>query len=242
MSVALSALHTAGACQEQPLACKGPMHWTPGAQIVQYEMLGSGIGLARPVTVVADGSSHIVLYSHPGTRMVTRGIENYRSLGLSERIELRSRMLCPGAGEFREEITPDNHVLTLYTPRFLAFGNVVLVSGVAVPDLVCQFPVPDSSRASRSPASRLCTRHCRTARHVMVVEGRGRVRDSDLPRILQRDQVSSIRVEAARLVRRIESVGSPFCDGWDQWRPDQNWPIPQLPNDWFDVARMETGT
>ena len=219
------------------------MHWTPGAQIVQYEMLGSGIGLARPVTVVDDGSSHIVLYSHPGTRMVTRGIENYRSLGLSERIELRSRMLDPGVGRFRDETTPDNHVLTL-TPQD-SWHSVMLFWSpeVAVPDLVRQFPVTDSSSASWSPASRLCARHCRTASDMSWSW-----KDEDEFEILisqgffSDDQVSSIRAEAARLVRKIESVGSPFCDGWEHWRPDSNWPIPPLPNDWFDVARMETGT
>ena len=79
-------------------------------------MLGRGIGLARPVTVVDDGPSRIVLYSHPGTQTATRGIGNYKSLRLSERIELKNRMLDPGVGEFREVKTPDNHVLTI-TPH-----------------------------------------------------------------------------------------------------------------------------
>ena len=76
-------------------------------------MLGRGIGLARPVTVVDDGSSVIVLYSHPSTLTATRGVEDYRTLGLYERIDLRSRMVDPGVGKFRAEKTPDNHVLTL---------------------------------------------------------------------------------------------------------------------------------
>ena len=48
-------------------------------------------------------------------------------------------------------------------------------------------------------------------------------------------QESSIRTEAAQLVRTIESGGPPFCDGWEHWRPAQRWPIPQLPSDWFDT-------
>ena len=55
------------------------------------------------------------------------------------------------------------------------------------------------------------------------------------------DQALSIRAEAARMVHTIESVGSPFCDGWEDWRPDPSWPVPRLPNDWFDVAGMESG-
>ena len=92
------------------------MHWKPGAQIAQYEMWGRGIGTARPVTVIEHVSTHLALYSHPGAPIVTRGIENRRSLSLSERTELMMRMLDPDEGEFRRAISPDNHVLTI-TPR-----------------------------------------------------------------------------------------------------------------------------
>ena len=89
------------------------MHWKPGAQIVLYEMWGRGIGTARPVTVVDDAADRIALYSHPGAPIVTRGTENRRSLGLSERTELMIRMLDPDMGEFREGTSPDSHVLAL---------------------------------------------------------------------------------------------------------------------------------
>ena len=95
---------------------KESVQWKPGAQIVQYEMWGLGIGTARPLTVVDDTSTHIALYSLPGATIVTRGVENLRSLGLSERIDLMVRMLDPDEGEFREAISPDNHVLTI-TPH-----------------------------------------------------------------------------------------------------------------------------
>ena len=117
-------------------------NWKPGSQIVQYEMLGKGIGLARPVRVVEDGPGRIALYSHPGTPMVTRDVDNYRSLALSERIELTMRMLDPGVGEFRGVTTPDSHAAGC-----LAFGDVVLVFGLAAQEVVRQSPVADSSSA-----------------------------------------------------------------------------------------------
>ena len=203
------------------------MHWTPGAQIVQYEMLGSGIGLARPVTVVDDGSSHIVLYSHPGTRMVTRGIENYRSLGLSERIELRSRMLDPGVGRFREETTPDNHVLTL-TPHD-SWHSVMLFWSPTK----WQFQTWYVNFQSPIRRVRHGVQHHDYALDIVVRPDMSwSWKDEDEFEILTSqgffsdDQVSSIRAEAARLVRKIESVGSPFCDGWENWRPDSNWRHP----------------
>lgn len=217
------------------------MKWRPGDQIVQYEMLGRGIGLARPVTVVDDSSSNIVLYSHPGTRIATRGVANYRCLGLSERVDIRYRMLDPEVGEFREVTTPDNHVLTL-TP-FESCHSVMLFwspkwqfkswyvnfqsqtrrvrNGVQLHDYALDLVVkPDMSWSWKDEDE------------FDVLISRG---------FFASEQVSSIRDEAARLVHIIESVGPPFCDSWEDWRPDPSWPIPQLPKDWFDIGRSDDG-
>lgn len=218
------------------------MHWKPGVQIVQYEMWGRGIGAARPVTVVDDVSSHVVLYSHPGTTMVTRAIENFRSLGLSERIELGIRMLDPSVGQFREETSPYNHVLTI-TPQdswhsvmlfwssewqfktwYVNFQSPIrrVRHGVQLHDYALDVVVrPDMSWSWKDEDEF----------EDLIARG-----------FFSVDQVSSIRAEAARMVRTIESAGPPFCDGWEDWRPDPRWPAPQLPNDWFDVTRMESGT
>ena len=61
-------------------------------------------------------------------------------------------------------------------------------------------------------------------------------------RLFSVEQESPIRDEAARMVRTIESVGRPFCDGWPDWRPDASWSVPRLPDDWFDVDGTEAGT
>ena len=34
------------------------------------------------------------------------------------------------------------------------------------------------------------------------------------------------------VVEQIESWASPFRDGWENWRPDPQWPVPLLPRDW----------
>ena len=216
------------------------MRWKPGSQIVQYEMLGKGIGLARPVTVVDDGPGHIALYSHPCTPMVTRGVDDYRSLGLSERIDLRTRMLDPGVGEFREVTTPDNHVLTLTQQD--AWHSVMLFwssewqfkmwyvnlqspisrvrRGVQSHDLALDIVVqPDMSWSWKDDGEF----------EALASQG-----------FLSVDEVSSIRAEAARMARRIENLEPPFCDGWENWRPDPSWAVPQLPDDWSDLGSLES--
>ncbi|MFJ6404432.1 DUF402 domain-containing protein [Streptomyces hydrogenans] len=48
------------------------------------------------------------------------------------------------------------------------------------------------------------------------------------------DAGSAARVEAAgaAAVRLVEEWGTPFRDGWEEWRPDPSWTVPALPADW----------
>ena len=218
------------------------MHWKPGEQIVQYEMLGSGIGLARPVTVVNDGAEHLVLYSHPCTQTVTRGVENYRSLSLSDRIELRSRMLDPGVGDFREAISPNSHVLSL-TPHD-SWHSVILFWSSQWQFRIWYVNFQSPLRRVRHGVQL----HDYALDIVVRPDMSWSWKDEDEFESLMAggffdsDQVLSIRSEAARMVRAIESAQPPFCDGWERWRPDPSWPAPELPNEWFDVDYLESGT
>ena len=217
------------------------MHWKHSAQIVLYEMWGRGIGTARPVTVVDDAAGRIALYSHPGTPIVTRGTENRRSLGLSERIELMIRMLDPDMGEFREGTSPDSHVLAL-TPidswhSIMLFWSsewqfknwyVNLQSplrrvrhGVQLHDYVLDLVVEPDLSWSWKDVDEFET---------LVARG-----------FFSVEQESSIRSEADRVVKTVESGGPPFCDGWENWRPDRSWTVRRLPDDWFDTGGMKSG-
>ena len=41
------------------------------------------------------------------------------------------------------------------------------------------------------------------------------------------DEAAVIRAEGERVIAEW-----PFPTGWEDWRPDRSWPIPQLPDDW----------
>lgn len=43
-----------------------------------------------------------------------------------------------------------------------------------------------------------------------------------------RDEAELITGVAVQAEALIAAWGSPFCDGWEQWRPDPAWPVPQL--------------
>ena len=52
---------------------------------------------------------------------------------------------------------------------------------------------------------------------------------------------AAVRAEAQRGIAAIESRASPFCDGWEEWRPDPVWEVPRLPPTWetAPVAQWE---
>lgn len=212
-----------------------PKYWSPGAQIVQYEMWSESIVLARPVTVAEDSKTHIALYSHPMTPTVSRVIENRYSLDVSERIDIYMQMLDSDVEGFRKRTSPDNHVLTLTPPNswhsvwlfwdsewqfqnwYVNFQAPLdrLRRGVQVHDYALDIVVrPDMtwSWKDMDEFEELVARGYFTA-----------------------EQESSIRAEADRMVTTIERCRPPFSDGWEDWRADQRWPIPTLPEDWAEL-------
>lgn len=43
---------------------------------------------------------------------------------------------------------------------------------------------------------------------------------------------AEVCAEGERVIGLLERWKSPFADGWEQWRPDPSWPVPELPEDW----------
>ena len=212
--------------------------WKPGTPILQQEMWGERVGAVRPVTVVEDLSERLALYSHPNTRIASCGVENRRSIELSERIDLYLKMLEPGIGEFSEKVTPNQHVLTLtpvgswhsiwlfwradwqFRSWYVNFQSPVrrLSEGIRTHDYALDIVVrPDLSWEWKD------------VDEFEELVSRGFFGD---------EQVASVRAEADRVVEVIESGGPPFRDGWEDWRPDPSWPAPCLPDNWAGVSDL----
>lgn len=51
-------------------------------------------------------------------------------------------------------------------------------------------------------------------------------------RLITEGKAERIRAEGERVIERLESRSSPFNDGWEKWRPDPAWPVPELPVGW----------
>lgn len=54
--------------------------------------------------------------------------------------------------------------------------------------------------------------------------------------ILSKEEATAIRSEGERVIAAIEANAPPFCDGWENWRPDPGWIVPGIPPGWDHVG------
>jgi len=49
------------------------------------------------------------------------------------------------------------------------------------------------------------------------------------------EQAKAMRTEGERAIERIERWSAPFDEGWENWRPDLDWPLPSIPDGWANL-------
>jgi hypothetical protein len=50
--------------------------------------------------------------------------------------------------------------------------------------------------------------------------------------VFSAQEARGIRGEGDRVIQKLQSNQSPFCDGWEKWSPPADWTIPHLPPGW----------
>lgn len=50
--------------------------------------------------------------------------------------------------------------------------------------------------------------------------------------VFSRAEAAAIRAEGERVIAAVEANGWPFNAGWEHWKPDPAWPVPQMPANW----------
>ena len=217
------------------------MRWQAGDQIVFYELWGCGIGTARPVTVVSDDQLRIAFYSYPHTTTVTRGLENYGTMSPSEKVGLSIRMLDPTLGEFREELSPPGHVLTLVSRG--RWHSVMLFWDADWEFLYWKVNLQSPLRRVRQGVQAHDYILDIIVRPNMSWEWKDVEQFKEMTHrgFLSFEQVSAIHAEANRMAKTIERGGSPLSEGWENWRPVLGRPTPRLPSDWADAELPSCG-
>lgn len=53
------------------------------------------------------------------------------------------------------------------------------------------------------------------------------------------EEARSIRSEGERVLDMMQQNQAPFCDGWEEWSPPEEWEIPEFPEDWDALTTLE---
>lgn len=203
--------------------------WKPGDQVVLRYRWNGELSWIEPVTVVEDSAHLIALYlvkdtpikrpvgrdSLPIPRFQTAVPQDTLPLRLGDARWVDSSVLWlarPGAaqaigvfwrGEDREFVGWYGNLQAPLQRTALGFDTSDHVLDVTVaPDRSWQWKDEDEFR---------------------IVQQRG---------VIAPVEARAIRAEGERVIAAVEANHWPFNAGWEHWRPDPAWPIPELPHGW----------
>ncbi|MEU2506754.1 DUF402 domain-containing protein [Streptomyces sp. NPDC007863] len=203
--------------------------WAPGEHILwRYRGVGTDeVHICRPVTVVRDTPELLAVWMAPGTECVRPVLAD----GTSVHDEpLATRYTAPrtterarwaGSGVLKLARPGDPWSVWLFWERGWRFRSWYVnleeprrrwAGGVDSEDHFLDISVyPDQSWLWRDEDE------FEQAQRAGLMDPAG---------------ASRVREAGAAAVRLVESWGTPFRDGWEEWRPDPSWTVPVLPADW----------
>lgn len=217
----------------------GTKRWKRGDVIVQegWNPVAAGKLIeVRPATVVEDTPRCLALYFAAGATYLSgdsMGGGLRRNLTLKERVEV---FLRPDAPPLREVANARWHVLSLLPPGRMHAVWCFWDAGWKLSGLYVNLQAP----------------YERTPRGIRIFDFwldlaitpdlAWRWKDEDefeamcQHGVLASGEREAIRAEGEALISRIEQRLWPFDLDWSQWRPDPQWPIPDVRGYWRGVS------
>lgn len=202
--------------------------WAPGDEIVlRYGPPGRFTG-ARPLRVVADREDYVAAWLPPGTTVMEPVVgpdaKRLREIPLEERFHVERRpepREWRGAGILKLIPRGDPWSIWLFWRETGAFWGWYV----------------NLEQRHRWHAGGADTRD--NVLDVMVHADRSwewKDEDELVEAVRQgfrsEAEAEAIRADGRRAVELVERWAAPFTDGWERWRPDPAWPLPELQPDW----------
>ncbi len=198
--------------------------WRAGTPVVYRELWQGKVWTARPVRVVQDAPDLIALYLGLGTqwKLPAGGRERYLAYQLGGEWELAgstwlwgdSLILIP-PGEAHSVNVMWNNKGRAFVGWYINLQEPVrrTASGFDSMDQILDIVVePDLSGWWWKDEEEF-----QQAQEVGLYSPQ---------------QARRIRAEGERVLERVQTQSSPFCDGWEQWTAPADWPLPLLPPGW----------
>ncbi|MCA1219967.1 cytidylyl-2-hydroxypropylphosphonate hydrolase [Streptomyces sp. 8L] len=215
------------------IAASEGQHWAPGTQILwRYRENGRrGIHICRPVTVVRDDADVLALWLASGTVCVRPVLADGR---LPYEEPLATRYTAPR------------------TVRQAPWRGVGLLSLARPGQPWSVWLWWDESWRFKSWYVNLESPGTRWAGGVdsedhfldidVYPDRTWKWRDEDefaqaqQDGLMDADQARMVEAAGRDALASVEAWASPFSDGWENWRPDPAWPVPELPDDWDQIG------
>ncbi|WP_418958874.1 DUF402 domain-containing protein [Streptomyces tritici] len=210
-------------------ASQDTVHWAPGDRILwRYRGIGSGdVHICRPVTVVQDTDELLAVWMAPGTECVKPvlldGTPIHQEPLATRYTAPRTTTRAPwqGAGVLKLARPADPWSVWLFWDQGWRFRSWYVnleqprtrwSGGVDSEDHFLDISVyPDRSWLWRDEDEFAQAQSCG---------------------LMGAAQAARVREAGAAAVELIDAWGPPFSDGWEHWRPDPAWTVPELPADW----------
>lgn len=207
------------------------MGWEPGSVVLRRSVKDGLVYGVMPLRVVRDEDDLIALYICPGT---------HGKMRQGQRGGPRGRDMLPGGwtGEHENVTWHTNRALILHRPGdAYSVGLFWRESGSEL--LYWYLDLGAPLRCSRLGFD--------TLDHVLDVVIAPDLRswtwkDEDEfswyqeVGLLSPEDTAAIRTEGERAIEIMNRRESPYCDGWEHWKPDPSWkPITEMPDDWDQV-------
>ncbi|MEU2429616.1 DUF402 domain-containing protein [Streptomyces sp. NPDC007861] len=203
--------------------------WAPGDHILwRYRGNASGdVHICRPVTVVEDSAELLAVWMAPGTECV-------------------KPVLADGT-PVQQEPLATRYTAPRTTVRARWFGTGVLkLARPAEPWSVWLFWEPGWRFKNwyvnlEEPRARWSDGVDSQDHFLDIAVGPDRswrwldedeFAEAQRAGLMDAGQARRVREAGESAVRVIRAWGAPFSDGWEDWRPDPRWPVPELPADW----------
>ena len=209
--------------------------WQTGQQILQQDLWRGKLLSSRPVTVVEDTPTRLALYTHPGSPYysATAISRNRKALSLSERVGI---LMSDDIPPLERRVVGRSPCADSHSTWSSAFSVALLDPGVAFSVWYVNLQEP----VRRTPRGILVQDQVLDI--VASLDRAWNWKDEDDFLALKErgfftgEEAASIRAEGERMIAAIERNAPPFCEGWETWRPDASWPIPQIPEDWSVIS------
>lgn len=208
-------------------------YWPVGTQIIWREGSGPlGTGplvadpsvphFAQPVTVVRDDADALVVWLPIGSPVLRAA----RADGLGKRDDPHTLFTAPLVVEHGVHAVYDQLRIA---PTGCSWSVWVMFSGGVFSGWYVNLERPHV----RSELAVLTSDHVLDV--VVSPEGTVTLKDEDelelavSQGVFSASEAAAISANAASVAALVATWGSPFCDGWEHFRPDPAWPIPLLP-------------